>query len=181
MLINIHITDNIKNISATRDDGTQLNLELDEDLNRMIAELVHYINKQQTPEEKRQEAVLDRLEGLMTEEEKVAAPQLFPLWEPNTYYKTGRTFVHEDVVYSVIQEHTSQADWPPDKTPALFRRLSKVEEVDEVPEFVRPTGAHDAYSMGDRVKFKDKTYESLLNGNVYSPEEYPAGWKEISE
>ena len=47
-------------------------------------------------------------------------------------------------------------------------------------EWVRPTGAHDSYKKGDRVRFKGKNYESLRDGNVWSPAAYPAGWKELT-
>jgi hypothetical protein len=48
-----------------------------------------------------------------------------------------------------------------------------------VADFVQPTGVHDAYSIGDKVKYNGKTYESLINGNVWTPDAYPAGWKII--
>lgn len=47
-------------------------------------------------------------------------------------------------------------------------------------EFVQPTGAHDAYNLGDRVSYVGKVYESVINGNVWSPDVYPDGWKEIA-
>ena len=50
-----------------------------------------------------------------------------------------------------------------------------------IPDFVQPTGAHDAYKKGDKVKFEGKIYESLIDANTYSPSAYPAGWKEITE
>lgn len=50
-----------------------------------------------------------------------------------------------------------------------------------IPDFVQPTGAHDAYKKGDKVKFNGKIYESLIDSNVYSPTAYPAGWKEVKE
>lgn len=50
-----------------------------------------------------------------------------------------------------------------------------------IPDFVQPTGAHDAYKKGDKVKFEGKIYESLIDNNAYSPSAYPAGWKEITE
>ena len=52
---------------------------------------------------------------------------------------------------------------------------------DDIPDFVQPTGAHDAYKKGDKVKFEGKVYESLIDGNAYSPSAYPVGWKEITE
>lgn len=44
-------------------------------------------------------------------------------------------------------------------------------------EFRQPTGAHDVYRKGDRVAFKGKIYESVIDANAYSPNDYPAGWK----
>ena len=48
-------------------------------------------------------------------------------------------------------------------------------------EFVQPTGAHDAYNLGDRVRYNGKVYESVINGNVWSPDVYPDGWNEIAD
>lgn len=45
--------------------------------------------------------------------------------------------------------------------------------------WVQPTGAHDAYNSGDKVTFEGVVYESVLNGNTYSPSAYPAGWKTV--
>ena len=42
--------------------------------------------------------------------------------------------------------------------------------------FVQPTGAHDAYNIGDLVTFEGSTYESQIDANTYSPTAYPAGW-----
>lgn len=52
----------------------------------------------------------------------------------------------------------------------------------DIPVWVQPTGAHDAYQMGDKVHYpgaNDPVYESLINGNVWSPDAYPAGWKQV--
>lgn len=47
------------------------------------------------------------------------------------------------------------------------------------PEWVQPTGAHDAYNIGDLVTFQGQTYRSLINANVWSPAVYPAGWEAV--
>lgn len=49
------------------------------------------------------------------------------------------------------------------------------------PEWVQPLGGHDAYKTGDRVMYQNKVYESTIDGNVWAPDVYPAGWKEIIE
>lgn len=55
------------------------------------------------------------------------------------------------------------------------------EPVDEYPEFVQPTGAHDAYQVGDKVTYKGKKYICKLENCVWSPDTYPAGWEEVVE
>ena len=52
---------------------------------------------------------------------------------------------------------------------------------DEYPEYVQPTGAHDAYKVGDKITYNGKHYECIYNGCVWTPDAYPAGWKEIKE
>lgn len=47
-------------------------------------------------------------------------------------------------------------------------------------DWAQPTGAHDAYNKGDIVNYNGTLYESLIDGNTYSPEAYPAGWKEVA-
>lgn len=45
------------------------------------------------------------------------------------------------------------------------------------PEFVQPTGQHDAYSRGEHVMFEGAEYVSTIDNNVWSPAAYPAGWE----
>lgn len=58
---------------------------------------------------------------------------------------------------------------------------SETTPAETIPDFVQPTGAHDAYNKGDKVKFEGKVYESLIDANTYSPSAYPAGWTEVTE
>ena len=110
----------------------------------------------------------------LTDEDALQAVELFPQWATGHAYAVDERLQYKNVLYRVVQAHTSQADWTPDKTPALFVVVS----LDEWPEFVQPTGAHDAYKKGDKVTFNGKHYISLIDANVYSPAAYPAGWKE---
>ena len=110
----------------------------------------------------------------LTDEDALQAVELFPKWVTGHAYVVDERLQYKNVLYRVVQAHTSQVDWTPDKTPALFVVVS----LDEWPEFVQPTGAHDAYKKGDKVTFEGKHYISLIDGNVYSPAAYPAGWQE---
>lgn len=48
-----------------------------------------------------------------------------------------------------------------------------------VPEWVAPTGAHDAYNTGDHVMFEGAEFVSLIDANTWSPTDYPAGWDKL--
>lgn len=79
--------------------------------------------------------------------------------------------VWEPGVYGWTKQSNPQPTEPETPTPPT----------DNIKEFVQPTGAHDSYAKGDKVRFNGKVYESLIDNNAYSPSEYPAGWKEITE
>ena len=96
---------------------------------------------------------------------------MFPMWAIGRAYATGDRVQHGGILYKCVQAHTSQADWTPDATPALWVVVS----IDEYPEWVQPTGAHDAYNTGDKVSYKGKHYVCTIDGNAYAPDVY--GWK----
>lgn len=52
---------------------------------------------------------------------------------------------------------------------------------EEYPEYKKPTGAHDAYKIGDKITYNGKHYECIFDNCVWNPEEYPQGWKEVEE
>lgn len=99
---------------------------------------------------------------------------LFPSWKEKIPVVAGERYKYAGKLYKVVQSHTTQADWTPDKTPSLFTEVS----LDEWPEWKQPTGAQDAYNKGDKVTFNGKHYVSLIDGNTWSPADYPAGWEE---
>ena len=66
--------------------------------------------------------------------------------------------------------------WPPGVSG--WREI--VDESAGAPEWVQPTGAHDAYQTGDTVTFEGQEYVSLIDGNTWSPTDYPQGWEKIN-
>lgn len=92
-------------------------------------------------------------------------------------YKQGEWMIFTDGKYYECLNDTAYS--PTDYSSAW--RADGVEPKPEpsVPEFVQPTGAHDAYKKGDKVSFNGKIYESLIDANVYSPSAYPLGWQEV--
>lgn len=56
-----------------------------------------------------------------------------------------------------------------------------IPDADEYPEYVQPTGAHDAYHTGDKVTFEGKHYICKLDPCAWSPAVYPQGWDEVKD
>jgi hypothetical protein len=101
---------------------------------------------------------------------------IYPQYRPGKSYIAGEVFALDSLLFRVIQAHTSQADWIPTEVPALYKKFTPP---GQIAEWVQPTGSHDAYNIGDKVSFNGQNYESLINGNVWSPAAYPAGWKKL--
>ena len=99
--------------------------------------------------------------------------ELFPMWELVSY-SIGDRVQYNGTLYKCVQAHTAQSDWTPDATPALWVVVS----IDEYPEWVQPTGAHDAYNTGDKVSYNGKHYVCTIDANTYAPDVY--GWESVT-
>ena len=117
--------------------------------------------------------LIEQLAITLDDETALTGVELFPTWVVGKAYAVSDRAKYNGTLYKCIQAHTSQADWTPDATPALWVVVS----IDEYPEWVQPTGAHDAYNTGDIVRYKGKLYRSVIDGNVWAPDTYPAGWE----
>ena len=100
--------------------------------------------------------------------------ELFPAWVVGKAYAVNDRTQYNGTLYKCVQAHTSQNDWMPSATPALWKTVS----VDEYPEWVQPAGAHDAYNIGDKVTYNGQHYVCTSNANVYAPDVY--GWDLIT-
>lgn len=114
----------------------------------------------------------------LTEETALDAVDLFPAWKENQSYSAGQKIRYAGVLYSVLQDHVSQSDWTPTTASSLFAKVL-IPDPNVVSDWEQPDSTNP-YSKGDRVRFEGKIYESLIDGNVWSPSTYPAGWKEVT-
>ena len=115
----------------------------------------------------------------MPDEDSLDIMDFFPAWAVGVQYDIDDKVRHNSKLYKVVQAHTSQADWTPDNTPALFTEIAKP---GEIPVWRQPTGAQDAYAKGDRVHYpseSDPVYESTVDNNVWAPDVY--GWQVVTE
>ena len=116
----------------------------------------------------------------LSDAQALQVPMLFDDFDGNgVAYEVGKRVLYNDILYKVIQAHTSQAEWTPVAAPSLFAKVINETTDGSIPEFEQPDSTNP-YMKGDRVIFNGKVYESLIDNNVYSPEAYPAGWKEVT-
>lgn len=125
-------------------------------------------------------SVYAKMAASISDDVALAIPEIFPIWSANSVkYKNGDRVSYENVLYKVLQDHTSQESWKPDVSPSLFAKI--LTSTDNTPKPWVQLDSTSAYKKGDRVIYNGKIYESLIDNNVWSPEGYPAGWKEVEE
>lgn len=113
------------------------------------------------------------IESQISEEEKTSLDEL------------ARENAKAENSYASLQEQVENIYSELDSIKSRLATLESTEEspteptepVDECPEYQQPTGAHDCYNTGAKITFKGEKYTCLIDGCVWSPEEYPAGWK----
>ena len=108
----------------------------------------------------------------------LAIQEFYDDWEVDVKYEVGTYIRYEEVLYKVITAHTSQSDWTPTSASSLFAKVLIDPTGETINEWVQPDSTNP-YMAGDKVTFNGKTYESVIDNNVWSPSAYPAGWKEI--
>ena len=99
-------------------------------------------------------------------------------------YMTGDRVIFEEKEYESLVDNNV---WSPSANPSGWQLIEEEIEEPETPvepetptiqEWVQPD-ATTAYMTGDKVIFEGKTYESLIDNNIWSPTAYPQGWQEI--
>lgn len=121
-------------------------------------------------------AALVTMRESATDEQALNAPAIYPMWKENVIYTAGTRIRHEDVLYRVLMDHTSQSDWTPDVAPSLFAKVL-IPDVNVIPEWQQPDSTNP-YKVGDKVTHNGKTWISDVDNNVWEPGVY--GWSEVN-
>lgn len=123
-------------------------------------------------------AIIDALVTLRNsaaDEQALKASALYPKWKVGTDYQKDERVLYNNILYKVLTDHTSQADWTPDAAPSLFAKVL-IPDKNVIPEWEQPESTNP-YSKGDKVTHNGKTWLSTIDGNVWEPGVY--GWEEI--
>jgi len=133
-----------------------------------------------TPQEKARalRPLMEKAAISLDDSDALEAVELFPAWQTDTAYERGVRVRYAGKLYRCEQAHSSQVDWTPPATQAMW---TEVAEPGEIPVWRQPTGAQDAYMKGDKVHYPDAdgpVYVSLVNNNVWVPGT-PGLWEEV--
>lgn len=121
----------------------------------------------------------------LNDEQAMEVATIYDSWVADKAYSAGEfvtygeNSVGDPQLYKVVQAHTSQLDWLPDQTASLYTPIGL--DNSGYPVWSQPTGAHDAYNKGDIVNYNGSLYQSLIDGNIWAPDAYPAGWAAYEE
>lgn len=102
-----------------------------------------------------------------TDEQALQVQDLYPEWSGAGVSYNVNDRVRYDGLYKVLQEHTSQDSWTPDTAHSLYAKvLNPNPEV--IPNWEQPMSTN-GYAKGDKVRHKEKVWESLVDNNVWEP------------
>ena len=122
---------------------------------------------------------MGKVTATLTDEQAIEVKELYPLWATDTAYAVDTIVRYEDKLYRCLQAHTSQANWTPNATPALWVEVAPPNEYREIKDNMLPTEAFALDEIG-WYKSKDNLWLSLIPANTYTPETYPAGWEKVT-
>lgn len=136
--------------------------------------------RERTHEEEQQEDVQTALTYLI-DEQALTVKDLHEEWVPNKDYKTGDRRLYNEELYKCLQDHTTQKGWNPVDAPSLWAKIL-IPDSGEIPEWEQPESTN-GYSVGDKVTHNGKTWESLVDNNIWEPGAIgtEGQWKEVTE
>lgn len=107
-------------------------------------------------------------------------PSLFDPWAEGVDYVKDDRIEYKGKLYRCLQPHKSIADWYPSiDTAALWVEVAAPGEYREIKANMLST---EAFSIGEIgwYQSKDNLYRSLIDANVWTPDDYPSGWEAVN-
>ncbi len=125
-------------------------------------------------------AVMDAAGTMLTDEQAAQVTALFPGWDAAVTYAVGDRARYGGVLYKCRTAHTAQEGWKPTDAPSLWAKVL-TDPSGEILPWEQP-GSDNGYAKGDKVTHDGKTWESLVDNNVWEPGATGTEslWKEVA-
>ena len=117
--------------------------------------------------------------GVQSLDDKDASevPTLFPrLKQDGSLVRAGTRICHNGEVKKAAVDLWDTADNSPDRATTLWETLDYKDGYRIIPSVITVTGA---FAKGERGWWNGKLYESKVESNVYTPEQYADNWTEV--
>ena len=129
---------------------------------------------------KRQDALryrrsIEAAAALQSDEQALENIYLYQEWKVGIDAIKDKRYRYTDKLYKCNQSHKTQADWTPDKTPALFTEVS----LDEWPEIPENIPAENPFMQGDKGTWKGEHYICQIDNCVWNPDQYAQAWLKV--
>ena len=123
-------------------------------------------------------ATMDKAGGLLTDQEASGVVALYPTMQfDGSLIPAGTRIQWDNQIKRAAVDLWDTLENTPDAAPALWSSIDYRDGVRVIPEIIT---AELAFSRGELGWWAGTVYESLLDANVWTPEAYPAGWKEVA-
>lgn len=122
--------------------------------------------------------IIEKAVQSLDDSDALEAVTLYEKWSGDSkQYKAGRRLQYDGILYTVLQDHTSQPTWTPTDAPSLFAKVL-IPDPSVIPEWEQPDSTNP-FMKGNKVTHNGKTWISDIDNNVWEPGVY--GWHEVAE
>lgn len=122
-------------------------------------------------------AAMTRAGEFLTDEQALSSVEIYPtLKDDGSLVKAGTRINWNGQLKRAAVDLWDTELNNPDNAIALWEDIKYKGEYREIPETIT---AGLAFALGERGWWKGVLYESLMSANVYTPDQYPSGWKVV--
>ena len=121
--------------------------------------------------------LIEKAAGSLDDQTASAGVRLFPSLKYDGSLVKGGTRInwHGQLKRAAVDLWDTEIN-NPDKAPELWEDIAYKDGYRYIPETIT---AGTAFALGERGWWKGVLYESLMAANVYTPDQYPSGWKVV--
>lgn len=147
--------------------------ELSEFLRRIVVQQMTEVVVQW---EAQQAATVAQSQAIEATRSEIVLTPIYPEWQPGISVQVGDVLAWDGTLVECIQPHTTQADWTPGLTPALWRVYRDVANEPATPDW----RAGIAVQVGETFVYQGHTYrvrQAHTTQAGWEPPTVPALWQ----